>query len=106
MADFKTQFNPADPTIISGQRAVTDENSTRVKADVSEEIFQYDPNANSLTLLMTKLRSRRSVSQYLFHWLEKDRQPRFTKVATGATAAQTATMVVTASDGGKYSLVH
>lgn len=101
MADFKTQFNPADPTIISGQRAVTDENSTRVKADVSEEIFQYDPNANSLTLLMTKLRSRRSVSQYLFHWLEKDRQPRFTKVATGATAAQTATMVVTASDGGK-----
>jgi hypothetical protein len=101
MADFKSQFNPADPTIISGQRAVTDENSTRVKADVSEEIFQYDPNANSLTLLATKLRKRRKVSQYLFHWLEKDRYPRFTTIATGATAAQTATAVVAAGDGSK-----
>jgi hypothetical protein len=88
MADFKSQFSPSDPTIISGQRAATDENSVRIKADVSEEIYSYDPNANSLTLLATKLRNRRKVSQYLFHWLEKDRYPRFTEVATGANASQ------------------
>ena len=101
MADFQQQFKPADPTIVSGQRAATDENSVRVKADVSEEIYTYDPNANSLTLLTTKLRKRRKVSQYLFHWLEKDRMPRFTTFSTGATAAQTATAVVAAGDGAK-----
>ena len=103
MADFKSKFSPADPTIISGQRAATDENATRIKADVSEEIYSYDPNANSLTLLTTKLRNRRKVSQYLFHWLEKDRLPRFTTVATGATAAQTGTMIVAAGDGPKMA---
>jgi hypothetical protein len=101
VADFKAKFTPADPTIISGQRAVTDENSTRVKADVSEEIYSYDPNANSLTLLSTKLRNKRKVTQYAFNWLEKDRLPRQTTIATGATAAQTGTAVVAAGDGSK-----
>ncbi len=101
MANFRNQFNPADPTVIRGQRAATDENSTRVKADVSEEIYTYDPNANSLTLLTTKLRKRRKVSQYLFHWLEKDRMPRFSEVATTATAAS-ATIVVTTGEGSRF----
>lgn len=101
MADFQNQFQPADPTVIRGQRAVTDENNVRVKADVSEEIFTYDPNANSLTLLSTKLRKRRKVTQYLFHWLEKDRMPRFSASADTTTAADT-TVAVTAGDGPKF----
>lgn len=101
MADFQNQFNPADPSIIRGQRAITDENNVRVKADVSEEIYTYDPNANSLTLLTTKLRKRRKVSQYLFHWLEKDRMPRYSASVDTTTAADT-TIAVTANDGPKF----
>lgn len=93
MADFRQTFQAPSPTVQTGVRKVTDILSERIKIDVSDEIFQYDPNANSLTLLTTKLRKKRKVTQYLFHWIEKDRLPRTTKLTAAATAADTSISV-------------
>lgn len=101
MADFSGQFAPPTPTQVTGARAVTDINSVRVKIDVSDKIFQYDPNANALTLLITKARKKRKVSQYQFYWLEKDRYPRYDAVNYAAGYSATATSIVV-DDGTKF----
>jgi hypothetical protein len=102
MADFSTQFQTPAVTMTDGMRAITDIQSVRVKVDVSDKIYQYDPNANALTLLLNKARNKRKTTQYLFHWLEKDRYPRFDAVndATGLDADDTAMVV---DDGTKFA---
>lgn len=105
MADFKDVFAPPVPTAVDGQRAVTDIVTERVKVDISDEIYQYDPNASSLTLLLSKLRKARKVSQYLFHILEKDRYFRFTNVTTGIDANDTSLTVDDPSIFAKNFLV-
>jgi hypothetical protein len=101
MADFSTQFQTPTPTITTGARAVTDIQSVRVKVDVSDKIFQYDPNANALTLLLNKARKKRKVTQYEFKWLEKDRYPRWDAVNNAAGYAANAVTVVV-DDGTKF----
>lgn len=93
MADFKDVFAPPVPTAVDGQRAVTDILTERVKIDVSDDIYQYDPNASSLTLLLTKLRKKRKVTQYLFHIMEKDRYFRYTNATAGIDANDTSLTV-------------
>lgn len=87
------------PTVVSGARAVSDVNATRVKVDVRDDILEYDPNANSLTLLTVKNTGRREVGQYLYYWQEKDRFPREDTLSAAATAAATS---LTASNGGRF----
>jgi hypothetical protein len=88
--------------MVTGARAVTDINSVRVKIDVSDKIYQYDPNANALTLLLTKARKKRKVSQYEFKWLEKDRYPRFDAINNGAGYDANDTSIVV-DDGTKFA---
>ncbi len=97
----KYQNAITDPTMVTGARAVTDIVAKRVKADVSDEIFEYDPNANSLTLLTTKLRRKREVGQYRYDWLEKDRAPRDDAInaSSGYDADDTSFVV---DDGTKF----
>jgi hypothetical protein len=88
------------PTIVTGARAVSDVESTRLKIDISDDILQYDPNANSLTLLSVKMNGKREVGQFQFYWLEKDRMPRADTVgATGYDADDTSIVV---SNGGRF----
>ena len=101
MTQFKDQFALPSTTQVTGARAVTDITEKRVKLDVSDKIFAYDPNAASLTRLLTKARKKRKVSQYKFHWLEKDRYPRFD--AVNKTAGYDADDVtITVDDGTKF----
>jgi hypothetical protein len=102
------QFQGAitDPTVVTGARAVSDIVSTRVKLDVSDDILEYDPNANSLTLLSTKLRRKREVGQYQFYWLEKDRFPRDDAIGTtGYDADDTSIVVVDGTKFAKWNVV-
>ena len=101
MADFKSQFPTPSPTVVTGVRATSDIVAGRIKLDVSDEIFQYDPNANSLTLLLTKARKKRSVTQYLYNWLEKDRYPRFDAVNLAAGYDENDVSIVV-DDGSKF----
>ena len=105
MADFREQFQAPTPTVSTGARLVTGINAERVKIDVSDEIYQYDPNANSLTLLVTKLRKKRKVSQFLFHWLEKDRLTRTTEATASATNAATTINVAVGTIAQPQALV-
>jgi len=64
------------PTVVSGVRGVgTDIVSTRIKPDVADEIFTYQPNSNAVCLLLTQARKKRKVSQYTYYFLSKDRLP-------------------------------
>jgi len=87
------------PTVVSGARAVSDVNATRVKVDVRDDILEYDPNANSLTLLTVKTTGRREVGQYQYYWQEKDRFPRDDRITAAATSAATS---LTAANGGRF----
>lgn len=89
----------AAPTIVSGIRAVSDVAATRVKVDVRDDILEYDPNANSLTLLTVKTTGRREVGQYQYYWQEKDRFPRDDSISVAATAAAT---TLTAANGARF----
>ena len=90
----------AAPTIISGARAVTDVNATRLKVDVRDDILEYDSNANALTLLTVKTTGRREVGQYQYYWQEKDRFPRDDRVGTtGYDSNDTSVVVV---NGGRF----
>lgn len=82
------------PTVVSGTRAVTDITSVRLKVDVRDDILEYDPNANQLTLLVVKATGRREVGQYQFYWQEKDRFPRESQVNNSSGYAAGATSVV------------
>lgn len=93
MADFQDTFQPPIPTAVDGQRAVTDILSERVKIDISDTIYEYDPNSSSLALLTGKLRKKRQVGQYLFHIMEKDRYYRFSNVTSGVDANDTSLTV-------------
>jgi hypothetical protein len=94
------------PTIVTGTRAVTDVVSDRLKVDMAEDILQYDPNANSLTLLSVKMNGKREVGQYQFYWLEKDRMPRTDTVgATGYDADDTSIIVTTGGVFRKWDVV-
>jgi hypothetical protein len=88
------------PTIVTGTRAVTDVEAKRLKLDISNDILQYDPNANSLTLLSVKMNGKREVGQYQFYWLEKDRMPRTGTVSTTGYDADDTSILVT--DGGIF----
>ncbi len=69
------QFDPyvPDATRVSGVRTIGDSiTSTRIKPDVADEIFSYQPNSNAVGLILRKARSKRKVSQYMFYILEKD----------------------------------
>ena len=89
----------AAPTVVSGVRAVSDVNATRLKVDVRDDILEYDPNANSLTLLAVKTTGRREVGQYQYYWQEKDRFPHDDSITAAATASATS---LTAANGGRF----
>ena len=104
------------PTVVSGARAVTDINSVRLKIDVRDDILEYDPNANQLTLLMIKATGRRESTQYQYYWQEKDRFPREDTVNGAVSSGATSIVVdngarfkkwdvVLANDGGERFLV-
>jgi hypothetical protein len=74
MANFpETTFSP---TMVDGMRGVgTDIVSTRIKPDVADQIFTYQPNGNAVALLLVKTKKKRKVGQYQFYFLQKDRMP-------------------------------
>jgi hypothetical protein len=73
------------PTVVDGQRGVaTDIVSTRIKPDVADQIFSYQPNRNAVCLILTKAKKKRKVSQYQFYFLQKDRFPQRDRVNLAA----------------------
>jgi hypothetical protein len=98
-----SQFPEAafSPTMVSGYRAVDDIISTRIKPDVWDEIFTYQPNANAVTLLLKKGKPARTVSQYTYFILQKDRYPVRDRVnlAAGYDADDTDIVV---DNGGRF----
>lgn len=84
------------PTIVTGARAAgNDIVSQRIKPDVADEIFSYQPNGNAVALLTTKARKKREVSQFQFYFLTKDRLVGRTRInlAAGYDADDTSIVV-------------
>ena len=95
------QGSIAAPTIVSGARAVSDVNATRIKVDVRDDILEYDSNANSLTLLTVKTTGRREVGQYQYYWQEKDRFPRDDRV-NDATDLNASDQTLVVDNGARF----
>lgn len=89
------------PTLVSGYRAVGDIVSTRIKPDVADQIFSYQPNSTAVTLLTTKAKPKRIVSQYQYYILQKDRYPVRDRInlAAGYDADDVAIVV---DNGGRF----
>lgn len=77
--------NPrAIPTHDQGLRNVLTLESTRVIADVADELALYQPSSNPFMALVGKLRAKRSTTQYKFDWHEVDEFPRSFSIVTDA----------------------
>ena len=62
------------PTFVSGARTTGDIVSGRIKPDYAGEIFTYQPDGNALALILTRSkRKKRTATQYMFNFLQKDR---------------------------------
>jgi hypothetical protein len=86
MADFNPNPRSA-PSVISGNRGPEQVTSTRVIADVQDEILLYQPSAAPLTVLTGKFRKKRTVTQSKFDVLTQDEYPRSLKLTTAAPIA-------------------
>jgi hypothetical protein len=92
------------PTTVSGYRAPNDSvTSTRLKPDVQQEIAWYFPSAAPFTALSTKVRKRRTVSQYQFYWLEKDIYPRIMSPANAYPTGAETSVDVAAGQGARLA---
>jgi hypothetical protein len=92
-----------EPSIIAGDRLVTDNESLKVIPEVQNTIIKIFPSATPLTVLTTRKQSRkREVGYYKFEHLEKDKYPRKVTVNTAAAAGAT-TIVVETSDYTKLA---
>lgn len=95
-------------TIRTGSRGPESVVSGRVIADVSEDISFWDPDAAPLTSIMGAVRGSRTVTQFQYNWMEKERLPRYATVPA-ATAAASATVDVATGEYTRFGrdyLVH
>lgn len=90
------------PTMVSGMRDPGQTVSQRIIADVQDEIHMYLPEAAPLTLLTTRIKKSREVTQYSYDWLTKDEYPRFAVVSGAQTSSDTSIELQT-GHGGRFA---
>ena len=102
-----TGFQPIErdvPTIVTGQRGPSDaRTSVALKPDVQDKIVMVRPTAAPFTVLQTKVRERKSVSQWQHYWLEKDEMPRVARLS-GAILVGATSLAVQAGHGARIPL--
>lgn len=97
------QPNPSqEPTAISGYRAPEDQQSAKLRIDMSDKILLYAPSATPFLTMSGKVKGKRIAKAATFRWLEKDQEPRrFT--ATVAIDDVTTTLTATAGDTARVA---
>lgn len=103
MADFKDVFAAPVSQTAAGTRLVTGLLSQRVKLDIPDKIYAYDPNKSALCLLSGKLNDKRTVGNYAYYIMEKDRRTRFTTITNAETIGAVVIRVADARVGAPNS---
>jgi hypothetical protein len=96
-----------NPTRVSGARTLgASITGIRIRPQVADEIFSYQPNANLVALVTSKLRRKREVGSYIYYILEKDRNKISTTVnnAAGYDADDTSVVVADGTVGFARSI--
>lgn len=77
MADFAPTVQ-ANPSTHSGYRGTNDAIVTgRVKADIRDELVLVEPKTTPAMFMLSKVREKKTATQYKFGWIEKRPFPRF-----------------------------
>lgn len=78
----EVQFSP---TRVSGARTLGSSIiSTRIKPQVTDDIFSYQPNANLVALITNRMRKKREVGSFQYYIIEKDRNKVTTNINLNA----------------------
>lgn len=101
MADF-TPTPRAAASIVTGLRGPEQHETGIVIPDVQDVIVHYQPDAVPFQTLITRIRDKKSTTQYRFDWIEADEYPRELEL-TGAALVADTTLDVTAGDEARVA---
>lgn len=99
MADF-VPTPRSTPTTTTGERGPENVTSTRLIADVSDEINFYQESASPLVVFTSRGKKKRITHQYRFDFLEMDEYPRTVTLSAASLVGDT-TLDLVAGQGGR-----